>query len=130
MFFFFIAFFTFPDIDSDTRTNEGEETLPMFSMLKIPAFLVTLLLLLVGAVSIGFIQPSIELHLTPLKLKPVELGLILLCTIFKSFSEKVQSYLKKFSFVYFKKVLHCFTYSHHQLLESLLIGYLILVKKL
>lgn len=82
MFFFFIAFFTFPDIDSDTRLIEGEETLPVRNILKIPAFLVTLLLLVVGAASIGFLQPCIELHLIPLKLKPVELGLILLCLSF------------------------------------------------
>ena len=78
LFFFFIAFFTFPDVDSDTNTSDSEKTLPMLNMLRIPTFVITLMLLLFGAASIGFLQPCIELHLMPLKLSPVELGLILL----------------------------------------------------
>ena len=78
LFFFVIAFFAFPDVDSDTNPNDEAQPLSMLGLLKIPTFLITLLLLLVGAASIGFLQPSIELHLIPLKLEPVQLGLILL----------------------------------------------------
>lgn len=65
-----------PTIPSRLDTN-FETSLPLLPLLKIPKFLMTLQMLFVGSLSIGFIEPSIQPHLSPLKLKPIELGFIL-----------------------------------------------------
>ena len=65
-FIFIIAFFTFPDIES-TNTNRTEST-RMLPLLKIPRFLVTILVAFVSSLSIGFLQPSLELHLAPVRI--------------------------------------------------------------
>jgi hypothetical protein len=62
-FMFIIAFFIFPDVES-TSTNRTEP-IRVLPLLKIPRFLVTLLVAFVSSLSIGFLQPCLELHLAP-----------------------------------------------------------------
>lgn len=45
-------------------------------LLKNVKFSLTLLVLFCGAVSINFVEPSIQLHLLPLELSPIQLGLV------------------------------------------------------
>ncbi len=63
---FVVAFFIFPDPHT---TGTGErvhlEALPILPLLKIPQFDLTLMMLFMGALSVTFIEPSIQLHLQP-----------------------------------------------------------------
>jgi hypothetical protein len=64
---FIIAFYAFPSIHSippDSNTPVSR-TLPMMNLLKIPKFVCTLLMLLIGTISNGFLEPSTQLHLEP-----------------------------------------------------------------
>jgi len=76
---FSVAFFIFPEppVIASRQDRNDTASLPMLPLLKIPKFLMTLQMLFVGSLSIGFIEPSIQPHLDPLKLNPIELGLIL-----------------------------------------------------
>jgi len=75
---FIFAFFLFPDYKSfTTKVDKRYKTTRKLSLLKIPEFLLTLLMLFIGSLSIGFIEPSIQPHLSSLNLKPIELGAIL-----------------------------------------------------
>lgn len=76
---FMIALIIFPKppVIPSRLDRDYAASLPMLPLLKIPKFLMTLQMLFVGSLSIGFIEPSIQPHLSPLKLKPIELGLIL-----------------------------------------------------
>ena len=58
---FLVAFFLFPDLKSVAikRNDEQYQTTRKLSLLKIPEFLLTLLMLFIGSLSIGFIEPSI-----------------------------------------------------------------------
>ena len=57
---FLVAFFLFPDYKSVAikRNDEQYQTTRKLSLLKIPEFLLTLLMLFIGSLSIGFIEPS------------------------------------------------------------------------
>lgn len=72
-----LIIFPRPPIIASRLDRNFETSLPLLPLLKIPKFLMTLQMLFVGSLSIGFIEPSIQPHLSPLKLKPIELGLIL-----------------------------------------------------
>lgn len=107
---FVIAFFTFPDAHSIPPDTDLPvvRTLPMMNLLKMPKFLVTLFMLLIGSISIGFIEPSIELHLDPLNLSPVELGFVLfipsltyvvMCPIVGYFCDKYPKSMPWFMFL-------------------------------
>ena len=101
VFLFALCFFPSPEIDNP---DDEMTTLPLLPLLRTPRILFTLLQLFVASLSIGFIQPSIEIHLKPvcsriflviywllqifsffiwiflkLGLTPLQLGLILLC---------------------------------------------------
>lgn len=75
---FIAAWIFFPKSKSSNQTSNVEETsaYSILPLLKIPRFLLTLLILFSGAISINFIEPSIELHLKPLNLSPLQLGLV------------------------------------------------------
>lgn len=73
---FIVAFFIFPDPHSTHRQRRNEATLPILPLLMIPQFNLTLMMLFCGALSITFIEPSIQLHLQPLNVSSVELGFI------------------------------------------------------
>jgi hypothetical protein len=63
---FLLALFLFP---SPKQTHPDEEsTLPILPLLKIVRILFTLLMLFVASLSIGFIQPSLEIHLKPVRI--------------------------------------------------------------
>lgn len=76
---FMVGFFIFPNppVIQNRADRNHSSSLPMLPLLKIPKFLITLQMLFVGSLSIGFIEPSIQPHLSPLGLKPLELGFIL-----------------------------------------------------
>lgn len=73
---FIVAFFIFPDPHSVPEGSDRQSSLPIIPLLKIPQFDLTLMMLFMGALSVTFIEPSIQLHLQPLNLTPVELGFI------------------------------------------------------
>lgn len=76
---FIIAFFIFPEVEQLEEDKRAKSlTLPFLPLFKIPIFLLSLLMILMASTSLGFLGPTIELHLSPLNLKPVQLGLILL----------------------------------------------------
>jgi len=64
---FIIAFFAFPSIHSNPSDSNipVSRNLPMMNLLKIPKFVCTLLMLLIGTISNGFLEPSTQLHLEP-----------------------------------------------------------------
>ena len=64
---FIIAFYAFPSVHSVPPESDApvSRTLPMMRLLKIPKFVFTLLMLLIGSISFGFLEPSIQLHLKP-----------------------------------------------------------------
>lgn len=76
---FVIAYFLFPEIDVPVNRSvqNNRQTLPLFPLLKTPRFILTAQMLFCGSLSIGFIEPSIQIHLSPLNLRPIELGSIL-----------------------------------------------------
>ncbi len=59
-FIFVYLIFLFPDYKSVAikRNDEQYQTTRKLSLLKIPEFLLTLLMLFIGSLSIGFIEPS------------------------------------------------------------------------
>ena len=75
---FILSWFIFPGCESQTpRSNKSEEkAMPIIPLIKIPKFSLTLLVLFTGGVSINILEPSIQLHLIPLNLTPVQLGLV------------------------------------------------------
>ena len=62
---FVIALFIFPDPRSGSRGPDSEVALPILPLLKIPQFGLTLMMLFMGALSVTFVEPSIQLHLAP-----------------------------------------------------------------
>ena len=63
-------YFPNPSIDaSNNIENNAEASLPMLPLLMIPQFLLTLMMLFCGSLSINFIEPSIQLHLQPVMKK-------------------------------------------------------------
>ena len=62
---FVIALFIFPDPHSGSRRRRTEVALPILPLLKIPQFNLTLMMLFMGALSVTFVEPSIQLHLQP-----------------------------------------------------------------
>ncbi|RNA42714.1 MFS-type transporter SLC18B1 [Brachionus plicatilis] len=72
---FIVALLFFPDVRDCTQPREN---LSMIPFLKIPRLIITLLLVFMCALSIGFVQPSIELHLLPLNLSPIQIAFILM----------------------------------------------------
>lgn len=69
---FMVGFFIFPNppVIPNRTDRDYSSTLPMLPLLKIPKFLMTLQMLFVGSLSIGFIEPSIQPHLSPVKCPP------------------------------------------------------------
>jgi len=66
---FVVAFFIFPDPHSSgPRQDASFQPLPILPLLKIPQFNLTLMMLFMGALSVTFIEPSIQLHLQPVKI--------------------------------------------------------------
>ena len=55
---FIAAFFLFPDYHRSNRIDRNYEPTQKLSLVKIPEFLLTLLMLFIGSLSIGFIEPS------------------------------------------------------------------------
>jgi hypothetical protein len=62
VFLFALCFFPSPEIDNP---DDEMTSLPLLPLLRTPRILFTLLQLFVASLSIGFIQPSIEIHLKP-----------------------------------------------------------------
>jgi len=60
-----------------TTSKKTAGTLKMWPLIRTPKFTIAALMLFCGSLSIGFIQPSIQIHLEPLELRPIELGSIL-----------------------------------------------------
>ena len=75
---FIIAFFIFPDIKDENLANDKNKTLPILPLILNLRFFLTMLMLLVGSISIGFMEPCIQLHLAPVKLYLVLKFLILI----------------------------------------------------
>ena len=59
----------FPDPDPISQSNPSKTVLPMLPLLKIPKFILTLFMLFCGSLSINFIEPSIQIHLLPVRYK-------------------------------------------------------------
>jgi hypothetical protein len=63
---FIIALFIFPDPQSNNFQNRKDATtLPLWPLLKTPQFLLPLLMLFCGSLSVTFVEPAIQLHLEP-----------------------------------------------------------------
>lgn len=64
---FIVSLFTFPDPPQIIDEDEQTTSLPMLPLFKIPLFDLTLLMLFCGSLSINFVEPSIQLHLLPVR---------------------------------------------------------------
>ena len=62
---FLIAFLIFPDIKPQKIRTNNSSTLSIMPLLKTPRYLLTMQMLFMGSLSIGFIEPSIQVHLAP-----------------------------------------------------------------
>jgi predicted MFS family arabinose efflux permease len=62
---FLTAFFIFPDIKPPKKRANNASTLSIMPLLKTPRYLLTMQMLFIGSLSIGFIEPSIQVHLAP-----------------------------------------------------------------
>ncbi len=65
---FVISFLIFPDPHSAPRNANYQSSLPIMPLLKIPQFCLTLMMLFCGALSVTFVEPSIQLHLQPVNI--------------------------------------------------------------
>ncbi len=70
-----VGLYIFPDTAYNQDMNKS--ALPMFPLLKIPRFILALLVLFCGAVSTDFLEPSMELHLKPFNLSSTLVGFVL-----------------------------------------------------
>lgn len=76
---FIVSWLLFPSCESQSSSSSKEtekKAMPIIPLLKIPKFFLTLLVLFTGGISINILEPSIQLHLIPLNLTPVQLGLV------------------------------------------------------
>jgi len=62
---FLFAWAFFPSASIPTETKKKDQAYPFLPLLKMPKFLLTMLMLFSGALSINFVEPSIQLHLMP-----------------------------------------------------------------
>lgn len=75
---FLVSLFIFPEAEgsSVTRSTNEPSALPMLPLLKIPQFTLTLTIMFIAALGINFLEPTLQIHLLPLELKPFQLGFV------------------------------------------------------
>ncbi len=61
---FLLAWAFFPNVPT-TEKRKDDQSYPFMPLFKIPKFVLTMLMLFSGALSINFVEPSIQLHLLP-----------------------------------------------------------------
>lgn len=67
---FIISFFIFPYVETrQSVETENRRSGRLMPLLRTPKFITTLFMLLLGSLSIGFLEPSIQLHLKPVTKK-------------------------------------------------------------
>ena len=67
---FLVSYFIFPECENTvlpSGQNEEPAAFEMLPLLKIPKFLLTLMIMFIACLGINFLEPTLQIHLLPVR---------------------------------------------------------------